>query len=131
MILCDTSIWIRYFRKAKDPIVERFISLLLENKVCTNEFIYLEILQGIRNEEQFNLVRKLLLSLPFLTYNRIATINFAIDIFRKCNSKTPLLTKPMDTIIAATTIENNAELFHCDKDFDLIAKYFPLKIYRF
>ncbi|MBU2445827.1 MAG: PIN domain nuclease [Bacteroidetes bacterium] len=131
MILCDTSIWIRYFRKAKDPIVERFISLLLENKVCTNEFIYLEILQGIRNEDQFHLVKKLLLSLPFLKYNRITTINFAIDIFRKCNSKTPILTKPMDSIIAANTIENNVELFHCDKDFDLITKYFPLKIYQF
>ena len=131
MILCDTSIWIRYFRKADDPLVEKFVLLLLENRVCINQFVYLEILQGIKNEAHFEDVRKLLLELPFLKFNGLQSIDLAIDIFRKCNGKTPVLTKPIDTLIAANAIENKVELFHRDKDFNFIAEKFPLKVFSF
>ena len=60
MVLCDTSIWIRYFRKSKDPAVKIFIDLLLNDNVSINEFIYLEILQGIRDEKQYSAVKALL-----------------------------------------------------------------------
>lgn len=130
MILCDTSIWVRYFRRSKDSRVQAFITLLLNDQVCINEFIYAEILQGIRDDKQFNGVKTLLDSLIILPHKGMDTVNKAIQVYRTCNKKTQRLTKTIDAFIAVTAIEHRLELFHFDKEFDVIAEYYPLKIYN-
>ncbi|MBS4028953.1 MAG: PIN domain nuclease [Ignavibacteriales bacterium] len=130
MILCDSSIWIRYFRKSKEPIVEAFVKLLLNDEVCINEYVYIEILQGCRNEEQFLSLKKFLRSIPMFERKGLETVEKAITIYRTCSAKSPRISKTIDTLIAATALENNLELFHLDKEFDVIAEYFPLKIYK-
>lgn len=48
----------------------------------------MEILQGIKDSKQFDEVKNLLTTLPFINYSATSTINLAIDISREYNFKT-------------------------------------------
>jgi len=36
----------------------------------------------------------------------------------------------VDSLIAAIAIENNLEVFHKDRDFDIISRYTKLRVYK-
>jgi predicted nucleic acid-binding protein len=131
MILVDTSVWIDFLKGVNSP--ER---LLLHNliesgeDISISELILTEILQGIRNDEKFNILLKYFLEFPIFVPGSMNTYLDAAQIYRNCRKKGKTIRTTVDCIIAAICIENDLVLLHKDNDFNIIAQCTGLKILK-
>jgi predicted nucleic acid-binding protein len=128
--IVDTSIWIEFLRSVKN---ER--SILVNQLIDLNEIILLpvilqETLQGIKNDSLYQLTKESLLSYNFIENDPIYSAIRSAELYRFLRQKGITIRKPNDCLIAAICIDNKIPLFHNDKDFDNIAKYTSLKIYK-
>ena len=129
-IVIDTSIWIDYFNTIISEKTNAADKLLENKSVIILPVILQEILQGIREKETFDSVKGLLLSLEFFQFNVIETAIDTASLYRFLKTKGVTIRKPNDCLIAVICINNNIPLLHNDKDFDNIARYTSLKIYK-
>jgi len=98
--------------------------------LALTDLIFCEILQGIREDAEFERTRRTLLLYPLLRMEQLATFEHAARIYRTCRRRGLTVRKTIDCLIAALCIAEDVELFHKDADFDAIARVAPLKIYR-
>lgn len=131
MILVDTSVWIEFFNGIDSVVVHLLEDLIgAEEEVCISEFILTEVLQGFKNDRDFELARKHLLEFPIYTLKGMYSYIQAAQIYRRCRKEGITVRKTADCIIAQTAIQNKLILLHDDSDFDKIASVYPLKIYN-
>lgn len=124
MILVDTSVLIDFLKGQTNEKIQLFDEILSRNiDFGFSCFTFQEILQGARNEKEYEqlhdyLSTQIIYFLPeeTATYEKAARLYF--DLRRK--GITPRST--IDVLIALTAIENNLLLLHNDRDFDLMAK---------
>ena len=132
MILVDTSVFIGYFKKTEGVPYEKMDYIIdadIPYGICN--YIYQELLQGSRNEQEFGLLKEYLDTLPFydLKYGKRSFEN-AASMYIKCRKNGITIRSTLDLIIAETSIENDLYLLHDDIDFANIAKIDKrLKIY--
>ena len=131
MIVVDTTVWIDFFNGAGTPEDCHLQQLITAGRsLALTDLIFCEILQGIREDAAFERTRGLLLLYPILRLERLATFEHAARIYRTCRKQGLTVRKTIDCLIAALCIEEDAELFHRDADFDAIARVAPLRVYR-
>lgn len=131
MILLDTSALIEFLNRTGSPADTAIEALIVNNAdVAIAEIVLTEVLQGIKNEREYREVRTSLLALPVLALKDHNSYIQAADLYRKCRTKGLTIRSTIDLLIAQTTIENNAELLHSDRDFEAIASVSSLKLYR-
>jgi predicted nucleic acid-binding protein len=127
MILVDTTVWIDFFSARSYPHVEALENLILNREdICLCGIILTEVLQGIREDSEFNRTRDLLANLVFLPMQYSVFLRSA-EIYRDLRRKGVTIRKPVDCMIAAVAIEHEIPLLHNDKDFIPIEKHFGLK----
>ena len=133
MVLIDTSILIDYFKGRKGEPYDMLDNLIDQNipiGICNH--VYQEVLQGAKNEKEFNLLKEHLNTMSFynLRYGKKSYENAAL-LYYKCRKVGITPRSTIDLLIAQTAIENNLLLFHNDNDFTQIAKIIPdLKFYK-
>lgn len=121
MILADTSVIIGLLKNKDNPRIEKF-RFILENNIPfgINNYVYQEILQGSRDEKEFNTLNEYLLSQIFYNLqNDHKSFEDSALLFYKCR-KAGYTVKTVDCIIAQTAIENDLFLVHDDIDFEYI-----------
>ncbi len=133
MILVDTSVLIDFLKGVSNEAVALFDDILSKQiPYGINKFIYLEILQGAKNQNEFNKLKLYLETIPFYdlpdrkeSYEKAAYLNVI------CRQSGVTVRSTIDLLIVQTVIENGLYLLHKDNDFVNIAKVVPkLKIYR-
>ena len=130
MILVDTSVWIDFFTSKTLPHVETLENLILKNKnICICGIVITEVLQGIKNDKEFNKTKKLLECLVFLPMSYTTFIKSA-QLYRTLRKNGITIKRVMDCLIATVAIENDISILHNDKDFSLIESKSKLKTYR-
>jgi hypothetical protein len=126
----DTSVWSLALRKKGHRETEevRKLSVLLKEgeRIFVPGIILQEVLQGIRNVEQFKQIREALSYFPSLETSRDDYI-FAAELFNICRTK-GVQASTIDFLIAAIAISNNCILLSLDKDFVHISKYCELRL---
>jgi len=124
MILVDTSVIIDFLKDKQNAKVELFADIL-ERKYPwgINEFIFQEVLQGARDEIEWNQLKDYLESVPFyflryghVSFERTARINF------NCRRLGVTVRSSIDLLIVETALENDIALLHNDGDFTNIQK---------
>ncbi len=127
MYLVDTSIWIDYFNKIQNPVSRALRKMLLSQSIIgINNHIYMEILQGISNNEVRNNIKKNLDLHTFYTFtNGQESYEKAAFIYSSCRKQGITIRSSIDCLIAQCAIENDLILLHNDKDFDKIASIIP------
>lgn len=131
MILVDTSVWIDFLKGANNPYRKTLHSLIENDEdICLCDIIIMEILQGIKEDKQHKEIKDYLLAFPVLKAIPIKTYIHAAEIYRLCRKTGCTITKPIDCLISAIAIENNAVLLHNNADFELMAKNINLKLYK-
>lgn len=122
--LFDSSVWINYFRNINTQSSDLLFELLdeSENFIILCPIIVQEVLQGLRYEEQFTRVDKILSSLYHLPCGHYEASNGAAKIFFDLKKKGVTIRKPNDCLIAWYALEYNLPLAHDDKDFELISQ---------
>lgn len=124
-VLVDSSVWIDYFRDVGQADNLEF--LIEENLIFTNDLILTELIPFLLFKKQKKLVKVL---------QEIKRQPIVIDWENVIHMQTVCLSKGIngvgipDLIIAENAIQGELSLLSNDKHFLLIAKYFPLKIFK-
>ena len=128
MVLVDTSIWIDFFQAPESRAATELVSLIKDhNRVALCGIVLQEVLQGIRDKKNFELVRGRLLKFPFIETKREDWI-VAASLYRELRAKGITL-PPADVTIAATALQNDMTLFSRDTHFGVLAESCGLKLY--
>jgi len=124
MILVDTSVLIGYFKKSDGASFDK-MEYIIDNDIPYGicNYVYQELLQGAKNEQEYELLKEYLGTLPFydLLYGKTSFENTAL-MYINCRKKGITIRSTLDLIIAEIAIENNLYLLHDDMDFSNIAR---------
>ena len=131
MILVDTSVMIDYLKGRKTSVTETFHSINnIKLPYGITSLTYLEILQGSRDEKEFQIIKTYLESQKFYYLkDEKESYEQAAKIYFKCSKKGLKVGSAIDCIIAQVAIENDLFLLHNDSDFGRIALVSALKIF--
>lgn len=128
--LVDTSVWSQAFRRRSRRETEevRKLEILLKGgeRIFVAGVIVQEILQGIRQPEQFRQVQEALSFFPILATAREDHV-FAAELFNLCRAK-GVQASTIDFLIASLAIRNDCALLTSDRDFQHIAKHTELSL---
>ena len=128
MIVVDSSVWIDFFRGTRTPQAEKLDVLLGTTRIAVGDLILAEVLQGVRDEGEFQQVRKTLDSFEQVDLvGRDIAIQAAKN-FRKLRDLGLTVRKTIDTLIATRCIESNFALLHSDRDFDAFEMHLGLQV---
>lgn len=128
MILVDSSVWIDYFRSADTPQVVLLDSLLGRSPLAVGDLIAAEVLQGVRDEKEFRLVKKTLEAFDHIDLVGYDLAVKASENYRALRAMGITIRKTIDTLIATRCIEDGLTLLHADKDFVPFAEHLGLKM---
>lgn len=129
MTLVDTTVWIDFFAgrsTLQTNVLEKYVS---DEDICICGVILTEVLQGIRNDKEYNKTYKYFSSLLFLPVTQEGFVR-AAEIYRSLRQKGITIRKPIDCMIAAVAIQHKIPLLHNDKDFNPIEEHCDLKTVR-
>jgi predicted nucleic acid-binding protein len=129
-VLPDTSIWITFFNNPTSAIAEKLYSLIGEDLIIICPPIYQEILQGTKNEKDFQILSQRLSSLARLDADPYEAALGSAQIYSSLRQKGVTIRKSNDCLIAWYAIKYNIPIWHQDRDFDLIASQGKLKIFK-
>jgi predicted nucleic acid-binding protein len=130
MILIDTSLWIDVFRDKIGQKKQRLQDWIGEQEVVLTRFNQLELLQGCKNEQEWDLLSHFLEKQIYLEAST-DTWQSAARIYYDLRRQGLTVRSPVDCCIAQIALENNVLLAHNDRDFESIAKVCALQHYRF
>jgi predicted nucleic acid-binding protein len=127
VILVDSSAWIEYFTAGRGSVATRLDDALRgDGRVCIVDIVVAEVLQGFRNDRDFELARRTLGGVERLPLSYTSHVN-AARLFRRLRSRgvTP---KTIDCLVAQACLEFGAELLTSDADFHDIARHSRLRL---
>lgn len=125
MILIDTSIWIQVFRDKQGLEAQRIQQWLNGRKIVLTRFIQLELLQGCRDEKEWQLLSSYLEEQIYIE-PKPSTWQAAARLYFDLRRQGLTVRSPIDCCIAQIALENHLILLHDDRDFLTIAKIRPL-----
>jgi hypothetical protein len=126
-VVVDTSVWIDYFNGYPSWQAERLIKAISDNEeIILPGIIQTEILLGFSNDKQANKVANILSAFDPPKDLKNDDYQQAAKIYRTCRKNGKTIRSTIDCLIAAMCLRENLELLSKDRDFDVIAQYFPL-----
>jgi predicted nucleic acid-binding protein len=116
-LLVDTSVWINFFRGKHSKQVSILTEYLEQDwQIYLCPTIVQEILQGIRDDRQFEEVKKYLLAFDILPDNPLEMAIGAAKLYRNTRSKGFTIRKSNDCLIAYYATKHNLVVLHQDRD---------------
>ena len=128
-VLVDTSVWslaLRRDRPTASREVEALRAAVERGDVCLTGLILQEVLQGFPTAERSRRLAEHLAPFPILVLHRGDYV-YAAEIRNKCRAK-GLAIATVDAQIAAAAINHRCRLLTADRDFEAIARHFPLRL---
>lgn len=128
--LYDTSAWIDFRKNIASALTNQLDEDLQDNLVCICPVIIQEVLQGIREDADFEALKEDFKALKILQLEATEAAIGTARLYRQLRKKGVTIRKPNDCLIAAYAIHFGLELCHNDVDFDHIAAHTDLKIWK-
>lgn len=130
MIVADTSVWIDYFRGVAAPHTESLDRELSASRIVIGDLIMAELLQGFRQERDFQIARQILENLEYRDFVGRDVAIAAAQNFRVLRKHGITVRKTIDVLIGTFCIENGCILLHNDRDFDPMERLLGLRVLR-
>ena len=128
MVLIDTTVWIDFFAARQLPHVTALERLIKGREdICICGIILTEVLQGIREKNEFRKTKELFNTMIFLPMPYSVFLG-AAEIYRTLRRKGITIRNSIDCMIASVAIENDIILLHNDRDFIPIERHLGLKV---
>jgi len=125
--LVDTSVWVNYIRGVDMPVVG-FLDELLSIPAATgiNDQIYLEILQGARDEAAFRKFQRYFATQRFYDFeNSRKSHEAAAAVYFQARKNGVPIRSSIDCLIAQCALEHRLILLHHDRDFIGLSRIVP------
>ena len=130
-VLVDTPIWSFAFRRSSNAekscpkrVVEELIELIREDRAVLIGPVRQEVLSGISNQKQFELLREKLKPFEDLAITT-GDYELAADFNNQCRRK-GIQGSHIDFLICAVASGNGIPIFTTDNDFSLYAKHIDI-----
>jgi predicted nucleic acid-binding protein len=127
MILVDSSVWIDYFNGRDTPQVSQLDIFLESELLGIGDLILTEVLQGFREDKDYQKAKQLLTSLTVFNMLGVDMAIASANNFRSLRKRGLTVRKTADVIIATFCIENDHSLLFADKDFLPFVEYLGLR----
>lgn len=127
MILVDTSVWIDYLNGIDSPHSDALDLGLQKGNIAIGDLIFLEILQGIRSDKDYQKIKTQLSKLDQYELFGQGMVESCANNYRFLRKKGRTIRATADVIIATYCIENNISLLFKDRDFTPFVKYLGLQ----
>ena len=127
MILVDSSVWVNYFNGISTWQTDLLDHYLSNVPVIIGDLILVEVLQGFRSNNDYEIAKDFLSALLF---RQIGGFNVAVQSaqnYRVLRKSGITVRKTIDIIIATFCIIEGLTLLHDDRDFDPMVSHFSLK----
>ena len=127
LVLVDTSAWICFFARKDFPQIKKAVTTLLEDdRIAITGPIFLELIQGTRNEKERLETESRLKALHSLEikddhWHQAADMSFRLR-------RKGITMSAIDAIISIVAIDYSCALLHYDSDFNLISEHSELKV---
>lgn len=127
MIFVDSSVLIDYFNGNENWQVEKLDEFLGKEILVIGDYVLVEVLQGFRNDVDFDAAKSVLNSFPCLNICGEEIAVKSAKNYRSLRKKGITVRKTIDVIIGTFCIENDLLLLHNDKDFFPLEKNLGLR----
>jgi hypothetical protein len=128
VILVDTSVWIDYFNNYTSVEADYLTLCIAEVRpVVLAGLVLTETLLGLRNSTQADSVTRALSSFDLAPELTRPDYEGAAAIYRACRDRGTTPRSTIDCLIAQLCLRHDYELLSRDRDFEMIARVFPLK----
>ncbi len=127
MIFVDSSVLIDYFNGKGNWQVEKLDEILEKEILIIGDYVLVEVLQGFRNDKDYNTAKSVLDSFPCMSICGEEIAIKSANNYRILRKKGITVRKTIDVIISTFCIENDFLLLHNDKDFFPIEKHLGLQ----
>lgn len=134
MILVDSSVWIDHFNGHASPEAVFLAGALADGDaeaIIVPGIVLAEILSGLRTDAEARRVAELLDIFERLPELDTADYMVAAQIYRTCRRKGESIRSLADCLIAQLCLRHGCRLLSKDRDFEKIARCFPLALQRF
>lgn len=128
MVIIDTTVWIDFLRGNATPQVSWLDHELSRQRLGLTDLILCEVLQGIKDERQFNQVKQELMQLEVFSTGGTDFVIKAAQNYRRLRSQGFTVRKTIDCLIASFCMENGFPLLHNDGDFEPFEKSLGLVV---
>lgn len=123
MILVDTSVWIEYFNGVETKQTKQLDAFLENEIIIIGDIILAEILQGFKNDKDFEIAKQVLTNFESHTIcNQQIAIQSA-EYYRLLRKSGVTVRKTIDMLIGTFCIKNNIPLLQNDRDFIPLRKF--------
>lgn len=130
MIVPDSSLWVEYLRNTGSTAAQAVDDMLATRRsdlaVCGP--IGMELTAGATDDLQHARLDRLINELPMLTFDASLDFNQAADLYRAARRSGRTIRSMIDCLIASVVLRHDAELWHRDADFDVLASITPLRV---
>lgn len=128
MLVVDSTVWIDYFNGQVNPQTDYLDANLGAQPILVGDIILGEVLQGFRNDADFDKALQALSRFP-----QTAMLNPALALqsarnYRTLRKRGLTIRKTIDCFIATFCIQNSHSLLYNDSDFDPFEKHLGLGV---
>jgi predicted nucleic acid-binding protein len=130
VIVVDTSVWIDVLVGRQTRQARRCVELIEGgDPVALTDVIFTEILQGLRSDDEAEVVERHLRAFPVLRLEGLDDFTLAASLYRRARQEGVTIRNTLDCLIAAPCVRTGAPLLHADADFDRLASCSSLRIF--
>ena len=128
MVIVDTTVWIDYFNGLRAPHTAWLDIQLARQRLGLTDLILCEVLQGVRDDRQWQQLRRDLLKFEVLETGGINLAVAAAQNYRALRRHGLTVRATIDNLIATFCLLNGYELLHNDRDYDAFESALGLKV---
>ena len=128
MVIVDTTVWVDYFRGARNPETAWLHIELDRQRLGLTDIILCEVLQGVRDDLVAKDVEGQLLKCEVFETGSVALAREAARNYRTLRSRGQTVRKTIDCLIATFCLRGQHSLLHRDRDFDPFETFLELSV---
>jgi len=130
MILVDSSVWIDYFKGARNSQTDRLDALLAgaDEELGVADLVVFEVLRGFSSPKTKDHAQSLLLTTRVVEIGGLDNALLAAEHYSALRAQGYTVRSPIDVLLASYCIFNGHMLLHRDADFDVMAALRGLQI---
>lgn len=129
MVVVDTTVWVDLLRGNQTGQVDQLTALLRSySEVVLTDIVFMELLQGARDDRQEATLKKRFTCFPVLRLESLDDFMLAARMNRAARGAGVILRNRLDFLIAAVCVREGVPILHADADFDRLAACTELRV---